>query len=305
MGEIRRLGIQHGDLVQVERAGDVIPKLTMVVERMTVVSNRIAMPSECPSCGHPIYNYKNGAQWRCTNTLSCKAQIVESIAHYAHKDRMNINKLGPATITKLVNLGYLNSIADIYTLKDKATLLSGIDGIAETTVKELLEAIENSKRTTLPIFISALNIPGIGYTYASKLVEEFKTLAILSAAVKSSICKINGIDEAIGDSVHRFFNTNGNLNVLSRILEAGVEWKTDDFKAVLKSTTWVLTGTFSVPKSDIETLIISYGGKTSKFISNSISHALVGTNPGKKERQARDKGIRIVDEQTFFNLLNS
>lgn len=307
---LNMLGLCEEDSVLVERSGDVIPKITRVLSKLPN-TYPVRFPTHCPSCNSKLVRDQQTAAIKCDNKLICKAQLVQSIRHYASKPLMNIRGLGKGIAHTLVGHGLLNNISDIYTLKDKLLLMQGIEGIGEVMATNLLEAIEVSKTTTLPKFIAALGIPGVGISNANDLAKVFKTFAEFSMGTNNAgltqtdaYCCVENIGSGTAKAITAFFTNDANMQIINAILSAGVTMHSGVSSTVLQGTVWCITGTLTKPRVEYENIIVGCGGKVVRSISNEVTDILVGENAGTKATIAQTQGIPLTDEQTFYSRVN-
>ena len=340
--ELRRKDVRIGDSVIVRRAGDVIPEVVgVVLERRPAQAQPFAMPTHCPVCGSDIVRVDGDAVSRCSGGLHCPAQIKAGIAHFAGRHAMNIDGLGDKLIEQLVDRGLVRDVADLYHL-DVPTL-AGLERMAELSASNLVAAIEASKRTTLPRLLFALGIPLVGEEVARLLSAQFGNLdAVLTqdwAAVherKQAIAKANqkarkhnlehpdrpplpvqelplrGIGTEITDSLAEFIADTRNVEVVRRLLEAGISFQ-DDGAAVgtaaagsqsLAGKTFVITGTFSQPREVLTAALQSLGAKVTGSVSKNTDFVAVGDNPGSKADKAARLGVATLDEAALMALLD-
>ena len=339
--ELRRKDLRIGDSVVVRRAGDVIPEVVRVLpERRPADAQPFVMPTHCPVCGSDIVRLAGEAVSRCSGRLHCPAQLKAGIAHFAGRRAMDIDGLGDKLIEQLVDRGLVHDVADLYHLA--APTLASLERMAELSATKLVAAIEASKRTTLSRFIFALGIPLVGEEVARQLAAEFRTLdAVLTqdwAALherKQVIAKANqkarkhnvdhpdraplpvqelplrGIGTEITDSLADFVADARNLDVIRRLLAAGIRFQ-DDGAAPrtanaaaqpLAGRTFVITGTFSQPREALTEALVRRGAKVTGSVSGNTDFVAVGENPGSKADRAVQLGVAILDEAGLMALL--
>jgi DNA ligase (NAD+) len=302
MDEIERLGLCIGDDIEIQRAGDVIPKVVKVITQGTQ-RLPIIMPEQCPVCQAPVERLPGQAAFRCTAGLTCPAQGAERIKHYASRKFMNINNLGTKLIEVLYNNGTLKTIADIYTLSlnDIATL----DGQGEKSAQNVLDSIEVSKTTRLATFIGALGIHEIGEEGAKYLAKYFKTLDAITHASLEELLQVPDIGPVMAQNVVNFFNDEKNQHIISAIMSAGVTWPDEIEEPVneqpLVGQTWVLTGTLEqLTRSEAKALLERLGAKVAGSVSKKTSCVVAGKDAGSKLTNAHALGITVIDEAEFL-----
>lgn len=301
MDEIERLALSIGDSVELQRAGDVIPKIVKVVAQ-GVKAEPILMPSHCPICKAEVLRSKGQSAYRCTGGLRCAAQVAERIRHYASRTCMNINGLGEKIIEALCEKGCLKTIADIYHLQHDD--IASLAGQGEKSAQKLLEAINDSKNTQLENFIAALGIAEIGSESAKNLAQQFKTLNALSTASVQALLQVDDIGPVMANNIVNFFQNAQNQELITAIIAAGVQWPTVSDTVIpaqiLAGQTWVLTGTLSLPRQQIKQHLEKLGAKVADSISKNTSYVLAGENTGSKLNKAEALAITILTESEFL-----
>jgi len=307
--EIRRKDIRIGDWVYVRRAGDVIPEvIEPIAERRTGAEKAFSMPETCPICHSRLIKRPGDAVWRCPNT-DCQPRLIRSITHFASKAAMDIEGLGPRIVTQLVESGLVKAIADLYDLK-KEDLLS-LEGFAERSAQNLLDAIENSKRTTWSRFLYGLGIRHVGEGMAQLLTRHFPDLEALKGANVERLVEIKGIGPEVAESVYKWFNDPENLRLIKRLLDHGITLqsalKTEQESAepnLIQGKRLLFTGTLSsMTREDAKRLVEQQGGIVVNQISHQVDYLVVGDKPGSKLQKAKEMGINILKEEDFIKLL--
>ncbi len=302
---IRDLDIRIGDTVIVQKAGDIIPEIVRVNSKKRTGEESIyKMPEYCPVCGGKVVTDENEIALRCINT-DCPAQISRGIIHFASKDAMDIDGLGPAVIQQLLDEGLINDFADLYSLKKDD--LSVLDRMGEKSADNLLSAIERSKSASLDRLIHALGIRNIGKVTAKTLADTFGSLDEIMTADIEQLVLIEDFGEIMAKSVFEYFRDSENLIKIQKLKEAGLNMNQE---IVVRSTTYagksfVLTGTLSsLTRNQAADLIEKLGGKVSSSVSKKTDYVIVGENAGSKEKKARDLGLAILDEATFLQMID-
>jgi DNA ligase (NAD+) len=309
IGEIHRLDIRVGDTVSVHRAGDVIPKVTRVwLEDRPQGAEVIMLPSTCPVCDSPVVMPEGEALARCSGGLYCPAQQQEALIHFVSRKAMDIDGLGERWLISFFEHGLVKNVADIYQLADHRDTLTTLEKLGEKSVDNLLTAIENSKSTTLPRFIFALGIRGVGESTALNLANQFGELAPLMAASIEQLQKTPDVGEITADSIYEFFRAAHNIEVIERLIAAGIHWpavsQTASGNQPLKGQSWVITGTLeSMGRDEAKAKLQALGAKVSGSISAKTSALLAGEKAGSKLAKAESLGVKVVSEQDFLSLL--
>lgn len=302
---IREKGIMIGDTVTVAKAGDIIPEVVCThPEKRTGKEREFNMPSVCPSCGEPIYYDQNdGVAVRCTNS-ACPAQISRSIEHFASKDAMNIEGLGPQIVESLLSAKMISDAADLYSLdvSDLATL----DRMGERSAKNLVDAIERSKTAGLERLIYALGIRNIGIVAATALAAKYKTLSACFDATEEELCSIEDFGKISAECVLNFFSHPQNIDLCRRLADAGLT--TEATKTIednrFEGLTFVLTGTLpTLTRDRAEEIIKKHGGKCSGSVSKKTSYVVAGEAAGSKLTKAQTLGVKIIDEATLLDMV--
>ena len=301
MDEIQRLGLCIGDSVEIQRAGDVIPKLSKVVEQGEQ-RREIIMPARCPVCDSLVKKTEGQAAYRCTGGLSCSAQAAERIIHYASRKCMNIVNLGERLIETLHNNGVLHTIADIY--KIQAADIANLEGQGEKSAKNVLDAIEAAKQTKLSTFLSALGIPEVGESGAKTIAKHLKSLDAIQNATFEQLIQVPDVGQVTAKNIIEFFQDEKNQAIITEILNAGVTWQdeADEPQGAqpLAGQTWVLTGTLEMPRHEAKALLEQLGAKVSGSVSKKTDCVLAGAEAGSKLAKAEELGVKVIDEATFL-----
>ncbi len=303
--EIDRKDIRIGDTVIVQRAGDVIPEVVKpILEKRPKNAQKFTMPEKCPVCGSKVVRPEGEAIHRCIN-INCPAQIKERIKHFASRNAMNIEGLGDKIVELLFERGLVKSIADLYRLK-KSDLV-GLPGFAEKSAQNLIDALQQSKKTTFSRFLYALGIRLVGEHTAQLLAEHFKNLGELSQAKLEDLMNIEGIGPEVARSIKDFFENKDNQKLVRELLELGISFEEEKKPAretPLSGKTVVLTGALdSMPREQAKVLIQRAGAKVASSVSKKTDLVIVGKDPGSKYDKAKALGIKMIGEQEFLSLL--
>ena len=295
-----------GDIVTVRKAGDIIPEVVCAhPDRRDGSEREFYMPEFCPSCGEKVsYAPDEAAAVRCTNP-SCPAQLSRSIEHFASKNAMNIDGLGPQIIDLLIDNDLIQSAADLYTLS--VDDVKGLERMGEKSAQNLINAIADSKSRGLERLLCAIGIPNVGEVAASTLAAKFRTLDGVMGATRDELISIPDFGEITADSVINFFARPKNLQLCARLKDAGLlceavkEAKSDK----LSGLTFVLTGTLpTLSRDEASEMIKDLGGKVSGSVSKKTSYVVAGDAAGGKLTKARDLGVNVIDEGELLRMIN-
>ncbi|MFO8055259.1 MAG: NAD-dependent DNA ligase LigA [Bacteroidales bacterium] len=303
--EVQEKDVRPGDKVRIARAGDVIPE---VVERIKEPgkkrSEEFSMPEQCPVCNSDTF--KEGAYYFCSAGLSCDAQLIGHILHFASRDAMNIAGLGEKIIKKLVDRGMVNDIADLYYLSVED--FKKLEGFAKKSAENLYNTIQEEKEVRFDRFLYALGIRHVGLHVARVLAREFSSLQDLQKASVEELLDIQEIGPRIAKSIHHFFRQKKNQRVINKLKEAGVKPKlmqTTEKSFPLEGTKFVFTGSLDeLTRDEASQAVEDLGGRAVSSVSGETDYVVAGENPGNKLDQARKHNVKILNEQEFKSLLN-
>jgi DNA ligase (NAD+) len=310
MDEVARKGFMIGDTVVVRRAGDVIPEVARYLpDKRPADARPIVMPSECPVCGSPVVREEDQAVYKCTGgVLKCPAQRAQWIMHFAGRRALDIEGLGEKLIEQLVEDGSVSSPADLYALEAK--VLAERERMGEKSAKNVVDAIEKSKATTLPRFLFALGIPQVGESTARALAEHFGRLDDLMKATAGEIEETPDVGPIVSGEVEKFFADPRAQDVIRRLRDAGVRWKDIDVQRAaalpLAGLTFVITGTLAgLQREAAEEALRELGAKVSGSVSKKTSYLVVGADAGSKLAKARQLGVPILDEAALDTIIKT
>jgi DNA ligase (NAD+) len=303
-GEVARKDIRVGDTVRIERAGDVIPAVVGRIPRKGEHRHKpFAMPERCPVCSSPVV--VEGAYHICTGGLSCPAQLMRGIGHFASKGALDIEGLGEKTVETMVQGGLISSVADIYRLK-KEQLLT-LEGFADKSASNLLAAIESSKKPTLDRFLYALGIPNVGDHVAALLADAFGSIDAVLEASEGELQQIRGIGAEVAGSVASFFANKRNRALIGELRSLGVEIQETPRKKgpqPLAGKTFVFTGGLEeLTREEAERLVTSLGGRASASVSKKTDYVVAGAEAGSKLAKAEALGVKVISEKEFKKLV--
>ena len=297
--------IRIGDTVSVRKAGEIIPEIISVDKsKRPADSVKFEFPEFCPSCGERVYRDQDEAVIRCTNS-SCPAQLVRVLTHFASRDAMNIDGMGPAVIELLTQADMVHGIADLYSLDSEK--LAALPGLGEKSAEKLQKSLENSKKLCLSRLLYGLGIHHIGQKAAAILAKKFKTLDELMQADCERLTEADDIGEVCADSIISFFKSEHNQETVARLMAVGVNTSYIDTQTGEKfaGMTFVLTGTLpTLGRKEASELIERNGGKVSGSVSKKTSIVLAGDNAGSKLEKAREYGVKVIEEAEFMNMLS-
>ena len=299
---IRQLGLCIGDTIQVQKAGDIIPEVIGVLHHPEN-AEPYQMPTVCPSCGAPVVHLEGEAALRCINP-ECPAQSLRNIIHFASRDAMDIDGLGTAVATQLVEKGFVHTVSDLYDLTLEQLLT--LEKFKEKKATNLLHAIENSKQNNLDKLLFGFGIRNIGDKAAALLAEHFGTLEAIREADIEKISEIDGFGGVMGQSVVEFFAKDGTTDLIHRLADAGVNmtWKGEPKGDKLAGMTLVVTGTLeTLSRNEAEALIVKNGGKASGSVSKKTAYVVAGTAAGSKLTKAQALGVPVLTEEEFLAML--
>jgi DNA ligase (NAD+) len=308
--DIRRKDLREGDMVILQRAGDVIPQVVApLTDLRTGAEKAFSMPSECPSCGTPVVRVLGEVAVRCPNP-DCPAKLAEAVKHFVSKGAMDIDGVGDKLVERLLALGLISDVADLYRLE--SAQLAELERLGEKSAGNIVGAIEASKRRPLARVVFALGIPHVGGENAELLVRRFRTMAALREATVEEISETPGIGPIIAQAVWEYFRDPRNLDLLARLEEAGVTAAAPvasaegeaAFAGLLSGKTFVLTGTLpTLSREEATELIVAAGGRVTGSVSARTDYAVVGEGAGLKLTTAEQLGVALLDEQGLRGLL--
>ncbi|MBN2156622.1 MAG: NAD-dependent DNA ligase LigA [Candidatus Lokiarchaeota archaeon] len=303
--EIDNKDIRIGDIVLVERAGDVIPQIIKSIpEKRTGKEERYTIPENCPMCSSNIVISDDKKHARCTN-LDCPAQLRERILHFASRGAMDINGLGKKTVEKLIRKHYISSIPSLFKLTKE--MLLKLEGFADKSADNLLREIKGCLSDhSLDRFLYALGIPLVGNHLARVLSQNFSSIDKLFGATREKLLQIDEIGPEIANSVVNFFSEEQNLETISKLLDLGISLENPLISASnsLEGYSFVFTGRLdNWTRDEVENFVEKYGGRVLSSVSRNTDYVVVGKDPGSKLNDAEQKGIPRLTEQDFLDLL--
>ena len=330
---IRQLDIREGDMVWVEKGGEIIPKIVgkdptqppLQGEEITEVSSPLGeelspskggmgrvfsfFPTHCPECGTPLVRMEGEAAWRCPNETSCPPQIKGKMEHFVSRKAMNIDGLGSETIDLLYSQGLLHNIADIYMLKQDD--IAKQERLGEKSAQNILAGIEASKQVPWSRVLFALGIRMVGETTAKKITRCFPSIDQLQWATMEQLTAIEDVGEQIATNIIAYFNDINNLEIINRLREAGVQMESQEEMALqsdkLQGKSIVISGVFTHhTRDEYKAIIEANGGKNVGSVSKKTSFILAGENMGpEKRKKAESLGVEILTEEQFLALIQN
>jgi DNA ligase (NAD+) len=304
MDEIERLGVKIGDWLQVERGGDVIPKVAKVVDDKDHSRGKvdIEVPDNCPVCGTKVMRTEGEVDYRCVNA-NCPAKLLGTILHFASRGVMNIDGMGDALVTQLTDRGLVKNVADIYKLTKEN--LRSLERMGEKSAQNILHEIENSKRLPLDRVIYGLGIRFVGQRTAEFLAEHFGSMDALEHASVEELQNVDEVGPRIAESIAEFFSIPANRKLVERLREAKLtltgEKKQRGTK--LAGKTFVLTGTLPrFTRDEAKKMIEDAGGKVTGSVTRKTDYVVAGSDAGSKLDKARELGVAVIDEKQMEEL---
>ncbi len=304
MDEIQRLGVKIGDWVQVERGGDVIPKVAKVIDDKDHPRGKedIDAPEKCPVCGTKVVRTEGEVDYRCVNA-NCPAKLRETILHFASRGVMNIDGMGDALVNQLTERGLVKNVADIYQLtKDD---LLGLERMGDKSAQNILDEIESSKKLPLERVIYGLGIRMVGERTAQFLAEHFGSMEALESAGVEELQDVNEVGPRIAESIVEFFSIAANRKLIERLHEAGLTLTGQKKQrgTKLAGKTFVLTGTLAhFTRDEAKKMIEDAGGKVTGSVSKNTDYVVAGADAGSKLDKAKELGVHVIDEKEMERL---
>jgi DNA ligase (NAD+) len=304
--EIARKGVLIGDTVIVQRAGDVIPQVVKpIVEKRAGDERPFEMPDRCPVCGSHVIRPEGQAMRYCTGGLTCKAQLTETIKHFASRRAMDVEGLGARTVEELVEKGMVKDVADLYYLSRDQIL--GLERFAEKSADNLLAALEASKQVPLSRLVFGLGARDVGEQTAKLLVQRFHGIDRLQSATLEELQDIPGLGPVVSQSVYDFFAEPRNREVIEKLRRAGLPME-EEVEAIgegpFTGQTFVFTGRLErLARPDAEALAARLGGKAGSSVSKKTDYVVAGAEAGSKLEKAQKLGVKVISEDEFLDMV--
>ena len=304
--EVKRKDVRIGDTVSVRRAGDVIPEVVSVVkERRPVNAQQFVMPVRCPVCDSHIERLSDEAVARCSGGLFCAAQRKQALIHFAHRRAMDIEGLGEKIVDQLVDLNLVRTPADLYRLG--FTALANLERMGDKSADNLIQAINQSRNTTLARFIFALGIRHVGETTAKDLANHYGSMHSLMDASLEDLLTVKDVGPVVADSITSFMQEAHNREVIEQLLISGMQLSVEEkiISAAVSGKTFVLTGTFpTMTRDEAKDLLEKAGAKVAGSVSKKTDFVVAGSDAGSKLIKAEELGVPIIDEAAMLELLS-
>ncbi len=307
---IESLDLHIGDMVYVEKGGEIIPKITGVDTdaRMLLIGEKVKFIRSCPECGTPLIRYEGEAAHYCPNDTGCPPQIKGRIEHYISRKAMNIDGLGEETVHTFYKLGLVKNIADLYSLKSED--ISPIERMGEKSAQNIIDGIKASLNVPFERVVYAIGIRFVGETVAKKLAFAFKNIDNLISATKEELIAVDEIGERIAESVISYFSEPRNIELIEKLRDVGVQMQLSEerisqFSDTLKGLSIVISGTFEKHSRDeYKAMIEQHGGKNTSSVSAKTDYILAGDNMGPaKLEKAQKLGVKIINENDFLSMV--
>ena len=306
--EIARLGVKIGDTVIIRRAGDVIPQITQVVlERRPDDAKDIEFPATCPICDSHVERIEGEAVARCTGGLVCQAQRKQAIKHFASRKALDVDGLGDKIVDQLVDRELIKTPADLFILKQGH--FESLERMGPKSAKNLVNALQDAKQTTLAKFLYSLGIREVGEATAQNLANHFLTLEKITQASVDALTEVSDVGEIVAKHVRGFFSEEHNMAVVNALVEQGIHWPELTAPSAdaqpLAGLTYVLTGTLSeLNRNDAKARLQALGAKVSGSVSAKTDALIAGEKAGSKLTKAQDLGIDVLTEADLIALLS-
>ena len=304
--EVKRKDVRIGDTVTVRRAGDVIPEVVSVIkERRPKGTTEFVMPTRCPVCDSHIERLADEAVARCSGGLFCGAQRKQALIHFAHRRALDIEGLGEKIVDQLVDQNLVRTPADLYRLGFSA--LANLERMGDKSADNLIQAINQSRNTTLARFIFALGIRHVGETTAKDLANHYQSMHALMDAGLEDLLTVKDVGPVVADSIVSFMEEAHNREVIEQLLASGMQLSVEKkvISAAVAGKTFVLTGTFpSLSRDQAKDLLEKAGAKVAGSVSKKTDYVVAGADAGSKLTKAEELGITVIDEQAMLDLLS-
>jgi DNA ligase (NAD+) len=303
--EVKRKDVRIGDTVSVRRAGDVIPEVVSVVkERRPANTTEFVMPTNCPVCESHVERLADEAIARCSGGLFCGAQRKQALIHFAHRRALDIEGLGEKIVDQLVDHNLVRTPADLYRLG--FTAIANLERMGEKSADNLIQAIHQSRNTTLARFIFALGIRHVGETTAKDLANHYQSIPTLMDAAIEDLLTVKDVGPVVADSISNFMKEAHNREVIEQLLASGMQLSVEEkvISAAVSGKTFVLTGTFpTMTRDEAKDLLEKAGAKVAGSVSKKTDYVVAGTDAGSKLTKAEELGVSVIDEAAMLDLL--
>lgn len=297
--------IKIGDQVIIQKAGDVIPEIVeALVEKRTGKEQDVKLPNKCPICGSEVFINEDKTQIKCIG-LECPAKQIKSIEHFASRNAMNIEGLAEKNIIALINEGKIHNISDLYYIKKEDIQILKKSG--EKFADNLYNNIQKSKNNELHRLLFGLGIENIGLKSAKTISKKYKTLDNILQLTEEEITNIPDFGEITAGSIFKFFQNKSNIKIIEKLKKAGVNMieNIENISTVLEDLTFVITGSFDIPRKEIEEIIEQNGGKISSSVSKKTNYIIAGEDAGSKLKKAEELEIKIINLEMLKKLIET
>jgi DNA ligase (NAD+) len=305
--EVARLDVREGDTVEIEKGGEIIPKvLRVLTEHRTPSAEPYEPPSACPSCGSELTKIEGEVALRCVNTGGCPAQLQASLLHFVSRSAMDIGSLGPALVSQLLEREIVHTVADLFDVTKEQ--LAGLERMGEKSAQNVLDGIEEAKSRPLDRLIHGLGIRMIGAQAAKQLAQEVDDITDLYEMSAERLERIDGIGPHMAQSVRTYFERPSNHRLIKALRDRGVNTTglpKPKTQGVVGGKTFVLTGSLpSLTREEAKQRIESQGGKATSSVSKKTDFVVAGESPGSKYDKARKLGVPVIDEARLLEMLD-
>jgi DNA ligase (NAD+) len=309
---IEKLDVRIGDLVYVEKGGEIIPKIVGVnLEKRSSNSHPVKYITQCPECKTKLERGEDEAKHYCPNENGCPPQIKGKIEHFVSRRAMNIDSLGGETIAQLFDAKLIHNIADLYTLHSKKEELLALERMAEKSVNNLIAGIEESKKVPFERVLFAIGIRHVGETTAKKIANSFRNMDALANASREQLLEVAEVGEILADSVINYFADPKNKELIAHLKKAGLQFELSEEQLAnrsekLKDLTFVVSGVFTRSRDEMKSIIEQNGGKNTSSVSGKTSYLVAGENMGPEKRKKAEKhGVKIITEEELIKLISN
>ena len=304
--QIALLDIREGDMVYVEKGGEIIPKITGVeLKERKADSEPFHYIEVCPECGTPLVRYEGEAKHYCPNQSGCRVQIVGRILHFIRRKAMDIEGLGDETVELLFDNGLVRDIADLYDLQ--AVQLASLPRLGEKSAENIIRSIRLSKQVPFQRLLFGLGIRFVGETTAKQLAEEFRSMDRLMTATREELLATEEVGEKIADSILEYMADEKNRSLIERLRRAGLQFVAEEralSSEALSGKSFVVSGKFTISRDELKQLIESHGGRNVAAVSGNVDYLVAGDKMGPEKRKKAEKlGVRIISEEEFMALI--
>ncbi|MDW7691399.1 NAD-dependent DNA ligase LigA [Flammeovirgaceae bacterium SG7u.111] len=310
--EVDRLDLHLGDMVYIEKGGEIIPKITGVNKtKRPLNAEKVLFIHECPACGTPLEQKEGEAAHYCPNILSCPPQVRGRVEHFIQRKAMDVDSIGPETIDQLFSTGLIAEPADLYSL-NKEQLISTLERFKEKSAEKLLEGVEKSKTIAFPRVLFGLGIRYVGATVAEKLAMAFGSIDKLAAASFEELIAVDEIGDRIAESVIEYFGEERNLTHVEKLKQAGVQLEMQAGAVVevtsdaLAGKSFVVSGVFAeFSRDELKDTIKQFGGKVVSGVSSKVDFLVAGDKMGPAKLEKAEKlGVQIISEEEFKKMVS-